>query len=247
MKVSFVVPCFNEEKLIERCLRSILTEIARSRALAEIVVVDNGSTDRTIEIVDAMTNHRGLHPWVLRAVQPRKGIVWARQTGHDVSVGEIVCCVDADNVVPGEWLDHVLRAFEDPEVVAVSGPVEFLGLSKRTEKASKAFYKLAAISHRYVASMLQGGNYAYRRSALDKIGGYDTSVEFFGEDTRTAQLLSKVGKILYLPEMKVYSTDRRFVEQGLVKTTAKYVLNYIWVHLFGRPFSNNYVDLHHGA
>jgi GT2 family glycosyltransferase len=91
--------------------------------------------------------------------------------------------------------------------------------------------------------MLQGGNFVVTRAALEAIGGFDTSVAFFGEDTTTAAQLAAVGKVRFVPALWSYSSGRRYAKEGVVWTTWRYVVNYIWVTFKHRPYNQDYTDV----
>ncbi len=114
--VSFVVPAFNEEVLIASCLYSILSEISRTRCPAEIIVVNNNSTDSTGRIASSI-------PGVMVVDEPERGLVQARRAGCLAARGKLIANIDADTILPPGWLDVALAEFERrPRLVALSGP-----------------------------------------------------------------------------------------------------------------------------
>lgn len=233
MKISFVVPAFNEQDHIGLCLASILAEIGRNATLAEVIVVDNNSTDHTGQIAKEMG--------ATVVVEHRKGVVFARQAGFEQSKGEFVAFIDADNVLPQDWLAKVLASFTDG-TVAVSGPVVYHDLSILLRLFVRIYYGLAWASHQMLV-MLQGGNFIVRSSALKEVGGLDRTYEFFGEDTAQAIRLAKAGKIRFIRDLWVYSSGRRLTEDGVMSTCFRYALSYYWAHLAGRPLFRNYNDI----
>ena len=101
MKISFVVPAYNEQALLTRSLTAIRDEIQRAGQElgkdAEIIVVNNASTDRTREVALSI-------PGVTVVDEPRKGLVQARWCGFEHSTGELIANIDADTIVPpGAW------------------------------------------------------------------------------------------------------------------------------------------------
>lgn len=116
MQISFVVPAYNEEALLTKCLVAIQKEIIRVGCQAEIIVVNNASTDTTREIAAAMSG-------VVVVDEPIKGLVQARQAGFLASSGELVANIDADTVITEGWLETALAEFARiPRLVALSGP-----------------------------------------------------------------------------------------------------------------------------
>ena len=106
--VSFVVPAYNEEALIASCLHAILAETSRVRCGAEIIVVDNNSTDCTRRIVSAI-------PGVAIVDEPQRGLVQARRAGCLAASGQSIANIDADTMIPPGWLDTVsLRSRATP-------------------------------------------------------------------------------------------------------------------------------------
>src|SRR5580693_9748636 len=121
MRLSFVVPAYNEEAYLPACLESILSQIdPRTTNLpagtCEIIVVNNASTDRTREVALR-------YPGVTVVDEPRKGLTFARQAGFAASTGELIANVDADSRLTPGWVDRVLTEFaRDPKLVSLSGP-----------------------------------------------------------------------------------------------------------------------------
>jgi glycosyltransferase involved in cell wall biosynthesis len=97
MKISFVVPAYNEQALLARSLNAIRDEILRAGQElgkdAEIIVVNNASTDRTREVALSI-------PGVTVVDEPRKGLVQARWCGFEHSTGELIANIDADTIIP---------------------------------------------------------------------------------------------------------------------------------------------------
>lgn len=238
MQVSFVIPAYNEERYLGGCLRSIYKEIERSGVAAEVVVVDNASTDRTAEVA---RTHGAL---VLH--EPHKGVVRARQRGLEQAQGELLANVDADNEIPPGWITIGLERFaREPRLVGLSGPYIY----SDTSLFSRAFiWFLYACAQALAAlvpggSMLQGGGVMMRKSALQKIGGYDMRIEFYGDDTDLARQLSRVGRVRWSREFFVYASPRRLRAEGVVRSILRYMLNSFGVIVFGKPLTTTYTDV----
>src|ERR1700761_7806218 len=122
MNLAFVIPAYNEEALIGKCVESVLAEVKRSGRQVDVVVVNNNSTDRTREIAASYAGVR-----VVDELQ--KGLVSARDGGFRATTAELVANIDGDTIVPPGWLDTVFREFErDDQLVCLSGPYVYYDL-----------------------------------------------------------------------------------------------------------------------
>jgi glycosyltransferase involved in cell wall biosynthesis len=243
MRLSIVVPAYNEEALLGRCLQAIEQEVARSRRDVEVVVVDNASTDGTVAIAASFERVRVVE-------EPRKGIVHARQRGFDSTRGEIVANIDADTIMPPGWIDTVFSEFEkDPRLVCLSGPEHFIDLPAWQQVIVDSVYwaaiPLYIVVHDWlkVASFVQGGNFVFSRMAWLAAGGYDVSIAFYGEDTDVARRLQESGNVKWTFALRMPASGRRFAEEGIVRSGLRYLANYLSMSLRGRPFSQRYTDV----
>lgn len=243
MRVSFIIPAYNEEHTIGRCVESIHREIERSRAEAEIIVVNNASTDGTHAAA-------ARYPYVRVVDEPRKGTNRARQSGFEASSGEYIANIDADSELTPGWLDTAMREFaRSPKLVALGGPYIYHDLSGAA-RAMSAFIMFTVyigyVINSFVlrtGSQLLGGNCIMRRSALEKIGGYNTSLTFFGDDIDTAKRLRKIGAVKYTYKLPVYSSGRRFTHQGFFKAMSMYFLNFLSGFYAGRAATADNIDV----
>jgi glycosyltransferase involved in cell wall biosynthesis len=245
--VSFVVPAYNEEALIASCLHAILAETSRVRCGAEIIVVDNNSTDCTRPIVSAI-------PGVAIVDEPQRGLVQARRAGCLAARGQLIANIDADTMIPPGWLDTVLSAFaRHSDLAALSGPFVHYDLSKSVRAIVAAFYRLAFVSYllvRFVfraGSMMQGGNFVVRKSALAAADAFNSNFSFYGEDTELARRLSKVGGVKFSFGLPAFSSGRRLAAEGLLRVAFRYSINYLWTVLFKQPFTLDWLDFRHSA
>jgi glycosyltransferase involved in cell wall biosynthesis len=243
MQLAFVIPAYNEEALIGKCLASVIAEVKRSGHAADIVVVNNASTDRTREVAAGFAGVRVID-------EMEKGLVAARDAGFRATTAELVANIDADTVVPEGWIDTVLDQFaRHPRLVCLSGPYFYYDLSLWNRFLVTAFYAatyLAYVLNRFVlrvGSVVQGGNFVFKRSAWIAAGGYNRAIKFFGEDTDVAVRLSKVGAVKWTFRLKMWTSGRRFIEEGVIKTAGTYVLNFFWVTFAGEPATKTYTDV----
>lgn len=243
MTLSIVIPAHNEEETIAECLGSVVRELKRSEGEAEIVVVDNASTDRTTEVARTF-------PGVRVIPEPQKGLLLARARGYEATRSDLLAMIDADTRLTPGWTERVLAEFSvEPNLVALSGPFIYYDLPQWVRLLTKLFYGFGFVIHllnHYIlgsGAMLQGGNFVVRRSALTKIGGFDTSIDFYGEDTDLARRLSKVGRVKFSWRLPIYASGRRLRAEGVFRTGGRYALNYFWILLFKKPFTLTSTDI----
>jgi len=241
MRLSFVIPAYNEEAYLPACLESILPQIKGLEGI-EIIVVNNASSDRTREV--ALT-----FPGVRVVDETRKGLTFARQAGFAASTGELIANVDSDSRLTPGWVEHVLAEFEaQPKLVALSGPFVYYDLPPNQRFSVKIFYLIAYLIYllnKYVlraGSMVQGGNFVLKRTALEQIGGFNTAISFYGEDTDIARRMNRVGKVEFSLKLKMFSSARRLKSEGMATIAWRYTINYFWTTFRKKPFTQEYTD-----
>ncbi len=242
IRMSFVVPAYNEEALLPSCLAAIRAEIERTGIEAEVIVVNNASTDRTADIAAATPGVRLVH-------EPTKGLVQARKAGFEASSGELVANIDADTLLPPGWLARVMAEFaRDPELVTVSGPYDYYDVPFRIRAAARVFYLVGFGTYSFnryvlrVGSMVQGGNFVLKRDALIRAGGFDPTFTFYGEDTDIARRMNRVGRVKFTWALMAKSSGRRLRGDGLIMTGVRYSANYLWATYFRKPFTTAWND-----
>ncbi len=247
MQISFVVPAYNEQALLGRSLVAIRDEIARAGLIlgqeAEIIVVNNASTDETRAVAEAVVGVRVVD-------EPRKGLVQARWCGFEASTGALIANIDADTIIPPGWLSEVLRQFSRGDnLVALSGPYIYYGVPAKVNIVVGLYYRLAFLVYLFnrfvlnVGSMLQGGNFVVRRAAMLKLGSPSHRFSFYGEDTDMARRLSKVGGVKFTFRLPARSSGRRLVGEGVVTIGLRYSMNFFWATFREKPFTEEWHDI----
>ena len=243
MRLSFVVPAYNEEAYLPACLESILAQTLELGDEVEIIVVNNASTDRTRDVTFG-------YPRVRVIDEPRKGLTYARQAGFAASTGMLIANVDSDSRLTAGWVEQVLATFAaEPKIVALSGPFIYYDLTTGQRVSVQVFYAVAFMVYalnRYVlraGSMVQGGNFVLRRDALEQIGGFDTAITFYGEDTDIARRMNRVGQVKFTLGLKMFSSARRLKQEGMLTVAARYTVNYFWTTFRKKPFTEEYTDI----
>lgn len=161
MRISVVVPVLDDAYELEGCLAALS---AQTRLPDEIVVVDNGCTDNSSSVA-AEAGARV----VCEAV---RGIPAAAAAGYDAATGDVIARLDADSRPGADWVERIEKAFgDDPELTALTGPGEFLGLSGWRAVMARALYMDAyffAVGAAMAHPPLFGSNLALRRRAWER-------------------------------------------------------------------------------
>ncbi len=235
--ITVVIAAHNEERRLGHCLPSVSAAAAGRHA--EIIVVDNCSTDGTAAAARA-AGVRVIGEHALGAVNAKAaGVVAAR--------APLVAVLDADSVCPPDWLAKIARAFAaDPRLVGLSGPARYTGARAWVYVVMwwwYGYWKLvqALAGTAYYAV---GTNVAFRREAFTRAGGFDTNVLVGGDEVGLFRRLRRVGPTRYTDELWV-ETDPRRTEVGFFRfffgtVLLHYVFNYLIYRLTGRSFLKRY-------
>lgn len=237
MNISLCIPAYNEEKGIAECI-DYVTKNAGGK-FHEILVINNASSDRTAEIAKSISGVRVVD-------EPKKGLVMARQRAYITATGDILAFIDADTRMPIGWYEKVVETFESNQnVVCVSGPYRYYDCPTWHKFLTTWSWILFAYPiYKLITGYLAvGGNFAISKKALDAMGGFDTSIAFYSEDTDIARRAHKVGKVVFRLDLIMPSSGRRFVGQGFFRTGWLYYTNFISAALLKRPTTQKYQDI----
>ena len=193
MKISVVIPALNEEADIGKCLGSI----RRQDREVELIVIDNGSVDRTPEVAREYCDSV--------FVKPGFSLAEMRDLGAREAGGEVVVTTDADCVAPEGWINALVKPFEDPKVVAVGG-----GFRPINKNSLSRFYCWMSALVQGFLGLFQGANMAYRKDAYLKSPGYADAKR--AEDWNLSWHLRKYGKTKFIRRAYTY-TDIPFNRQ----------------------------------
>lgn len=200
MNISVVIPAYNEEKFIARCLSSLQKQTKKP---FEIILVDAQSTDKTTSIAKSY----------LATIVPTKkiGISHARDVGFNRARGEIIARCDADTLVPPDWIEKIENNFKTKTIDALAGPIIYYDLPLKTTLYSKVFIHLMHLTlHHYI---LIGNNMAITKKVWNRVKNQtctdDTKMH---EDIDLSMHLAKLGaKIHYDPQFIAYTSGRRII------------------------------------
>ncbi len=234
--ISVVVPAYNEEAYIGVCLKNILQH--KTEDVGEVIVVDNASTDRTAEIAAS-------HPGVRVVREPQKGLLHARKRGLGASTGELILWLDADTQLREGWIAEAMELFtKHTDLVAVSGPYDYTDLPAYQRLFVWCTWAVMQIvTYWFTRSMIVGGNFIATRAALTRIGGFDTSIAFYGEDINIARRLKRVGRVIFSTAFFQPASGRRLRDHGVLRASVLYGINTCSEFVLHRPVTRNYEDI----
>lgn len=213
--VSVVVPSYNEEAGIERCLAS-LTDQTLPRNEYEVIVVDGNSKDRTRELAAPYADA------VFVQTSPKVG--GARNDGVLAASAPLIATTDADCVLPRDWVERVRDDLGRDGVVLVYGtvrPIEATLKNRLSLGLANLFSALGYRTGRLYYTL--GCNCAFRKDAFVRAGMYRTIDA--GDDLEIARRMVREGRLLFDPKLRVGFSMRRYEQFGTLRSL------YQWIYI----------------
>lgn len=223
--ISVIVPAYNEEQCIGRCIKAL--RMQQADVPYEIIVVDNNSTDDT----GALARSGGVRV----CLENRQGRAYARQAGVRSARGEILAFTEADCVVSPTWVKQIYSYFQlHPKVVGVSGSYRYSNSTPFSSRivswmldGTSFIYKLFSGNHTF-----RGTNFAVKTDILKKAGGFlQQSAPF--DDVECGVRVGHYGSIHYLRHLLVYTSNRR-IRGRLFKFIWEFIWSYCNIFFFKR-------------
>ena len=228
MKVSIIIPAYNEEKFLSKTL---LCALAQNYPDFEIIVVDNNSIDRTNEIAKSFG--------VKVFFEKNKGTGRARERGRREACGEILAFIDADCLPDKDWLQRGVKWFaENKNIVGLTGPYNYYDVPTWNSNffvfIQKYIYSFFNFFLQKIdkGAVLIFGNCFMRASSAEDFGGFNTDITFYGDDTDTAKRLAKKGKVIFDANLSMKASARLLKREGMIKIPLLYIYHFFRVSLF---------------
>lgn len=223
--VSVIIPTLNEEKYLPKCLKSLMNQSKTTRY--EIIVVDGGSTDETVEIAKE---------YATNVIVNKGQLVGAsRNAGARAANGNILAFIDGDTMASGHWLREISHSLGSTfDAVGVTGPT----LPYDGTRFDELVYRVATgwmqhLSLKFGHPHVAGLNCAYKKDAFWLAGGFDEQ-RMLSEDVALGLRIHSHGRILFNPMMIAYTSLRRIKQHGYAYLTTYYAINAITMTLFSR-------------
>lgn len=188
-KVSVYIPCFNEEKHIEECIKSVLRQ---TYPIDEILIIDDGCTDKTIEKASKYNVK------IFRNKE-NKGLAFSRNKGILKAKNEFVASIDADVILDKKWLASIMKDFTSDKIVGACGNLE-----EYYEKRTSDFWRLTHMKQNWGEKnivnpkFLFGSNCVFRKNAVKDVSLYNIKYRTNYEDVDMSKRLKhQCHKLIY--------------------------------------------------
>ncbi len=218
--VSIVIPAFNEQSYLPAAIIAIRKSVLFSRFPAEVIVVDNNSSDATREIAEKLAD---------KVYTEKKHVIAAvRNAGARHANGKYLIFVDADTIVPASLVREFVHSLSKGAVVVscavMPHPLNYF------EKTIFGFLNFILRSSVFHGPAFSGNAVGYNRNVFEKLRGFDEK-RHASEDHDLSNRASKYGKAVFLKRLIVLTSNRRIKNFGLItvllgwaKTTLFYLL-----------------------
>ena len=211
--VSVIVPVYNGEHTVAACIESLLAQTYPADRF-DVIVVENGCTDATSEVV-------GRYPVRLLHSAPR-GAAAARNLGVTQSDADIIAFTDADCIAHPRWLAELVRPYiDDPEVMGAGGAIVAYVHRERTDverflAEHPPLINWVSNAGQFLPHLLTA-NASYRRALLARAGGFDPTYVAAADVGLSWRLQLEMGaKLVYVPQAVVYH-HHRATRKGLAR------------------------------
>ncbi len=186
--VSVIIPCYNEAASIGECLASFAGQLIPA---AEIIVVDDGSTDDSAEIISRFAQESPVPVHLVAG--PHRGVAAARNRGASRAGGEIILFAEGDARYADDYVGESAAALDNPEVGGVKGGLRQVWADRKTPVVRAWNHIFKGRWERVKRGELRTiGAWTFRRADFFKFGGYDETLRV-GEDRDLVERIRALG------------------------------------------------------
>jgi len=210
MKVSVAVTVYNEEASISALINSLLKQTKKP---SEIIIVDGGSEDKTVEII----KHYQKRDRRIKLIKEPGTISHGRNTSIEVAKNEVIVLTDAGCLAKNDWLEKISEPFRYKEVNVVAGFYEMIG-NQPLQKAVAVFLGIPSQRFDPTSFIPSARSMAFRKKVWEEVGGFREKLERAGEDTLFVYEVIKKGfKIVRVKDAIVYWEVPKTLSESLQK------------------------------
>ncbi|MGH7157374.1 MAG: glycosyltransferase [Candidatus Saccharimonadales bacterium] len=203
LSLTIVIPAYNEQSYLAACLDSIAGQNVMPN---EVIVVDNNSSDETLKIAKE-------YSFVKVLSEKRQGVFFAARKGFKAAKSDVIGRIDADTILPADWIETVLAGLQDKRVAAVTGPVSYYDMP--LPHANYWFdHMMRIFTYRFAyqnSPFLYGSNLAIRRKVWRQIAAGLCTQHNIHEDIDLAIHVKEAGhEIVYDKALLSGASGRRY-------------------------------------
>lgn len=244
---TIIIPTYNRYELLAKTINAISKQKNVSTNEFELMIVDNGSTDKTKDTIENFTKqNREVNVTYIR-LKKNCGADSARNIGVLYSVGPLIAFTDDDCIVPPDWLSEFNKEFDaDPKISGVGG----YKMPRSTRKNLDIYHKFLMWGHftsphiRTKEPSLSSNrcgltaNVCYRRDIFEKYGGFNFYFKRIGFEEFKIRLRKSGLKLLYEPKMVehfAYFTFQEHILKLFPQSLSRYLLHKLYPDIFSNP------------
>ena len=191
-KVSFVIPAYNEEKDIGKLLDSLMA-LDYPKNKYEVIIVDDGSTDRTVEIASK---------YPIKIIKgPHKGVGVARNLGWRSAKFDIIVFIDADMILHKNFLKEIIKCFKDPKVAGADCTIRLRNKKSLIARVLFLRKELGVAQYKFPFVKI------CKKKVLKEVGGFDPQYGFYDDWVLNMRILEKGYKILFMPKAIIWHRE----------------------------------------
>ncbi len=216
MNVSIVIPVYNEVEYIAQCLECLVNQ---EDTAEEIIVVDNNSTDNTVQIVKQF-------PQVTLIHEQKQGMIPARNAGFEAAQYEVIARCDADALPPKNWIKKIKENFSYQEIDALSGPIVYYDLIPRLPQASQVYIEFFKQMQKH--HVMIGPNMALTKTIWNNVKNeLCTEDKAAHEDIDLAIHINEIGGRVHIDKSLIMEVSARRLKNNPLSFFIEYPVRFI--------------------